>query len=96
MSTMTWLDEVMQQWPPIGAQRPYLRLAVDEETWRQAASRLADTQGTMLALWAEPDAVHLAVESEGRIGVLTLACPDRRFPSIGRLHPPAQRRLFCR
>jgi Ni,Fe-hydrogenase III large subunit len=88
---MTWLEEVMQQWPPTGAQRPYPRLAVDEETWRQAANRLADTQGTMLALWAEPNAVHLAVESAGRIGVLTLACPDRRFPSIGRLHPPAQR-----
>jgi Ni,Fe-hydrogenase III large subunit len=86
---MTLLEEVMQERPPIGMQRPHPRTVVDEETWHRAAGQLADLQCTLLGLWAEPEMVHLALEAAERIGVLSLACPDKRFPSIGRLHPPA-------
>jgi Ni,Fe-hydrogenase III large subunit len=41
-------------------------------------------------MWGETDAVHMALES-GSIGVLTLACPDKRFPSVASVHPPALR-----
>ena len=34
--------------------------------------------------------MHMALESQS-IGVLTLACPDKRFPSVARVHPPALR-----
>jgi len=88
---MAWLDELTRETPPEGGQRPHPRLLVDRATWQRAAGHLAEGQGTLLGLWGEPDAVHLALEEAGRIAVLTLACPDRRFPSVGRLHPPALR-----
>jgi Ni,Fe-hydrogenase III large subunit len=35
--------------------------------------------------------VHMALDDGGELGVLSLICEDRRFPSVGRLHPPASR-----
>jgi Ni,Fe-hydrogenase III large subunit len=45
----------------------------------------------MLSLWGDADTVHLAVLEDETAGILTLACPAGRFPSVGRLHPPALR-----
>ncbi len=47
----------------------------------------------MLGLWADASAVHLALcNAEGStVGVLSLPCPDGRFPSIGQYHSPAIR-----
>ena len=59
--------------------------------WQLAARQLAAGEGRLLSLWGEPDAVHMALEENGGIGVLSLACPHKRFPSVGRLHPPALR-----
>jgi Ni,Fe-hydrogenase III large subunit len=88
---MAWLDDVMRQRRSSGIQRPHPRAVVDEETWRLAGRQLAAGEGRLLGLWGEPDAVHMALAEDGGIGVLSLACPHRRFPSIGRLHPPALR-----
>jgi Ni,Fe-hydrogenase III large subunit len=79
---MGWLNDTLQ-----GGRR----VAVDEAGWNEAAERIAAGEGTLLSLWGETDAVHLAVLEEDRIGVLTLPCPTQRFPSIGRVHPPALR-----
>ena len=88
---MGWLDDVMRQRRLSGIQRPYPRAVVDAEAWRRAAGKLAAGEGRLLALWGEPDAVHMAVEEDGAIGVLTLGCPNKRFPSVGLIHPPALR-----
>lgn len=73
--------------------RPWPRLAVDAEQWRAAASELSTGRWTLVALWAEPDVVHMAVlePATGRLAILSLACPDGHFPSVGRVHPPAIR-----
>lgn len=57
----------------------------------QAAARLAAAEITLLGLWGEPDRVHLAWLDGGHLHHLTQACPDGRYPSIGRLHAPAIR-----
>jgi Ni,Fe-hydrogenase III large subunit len=88
---MVWLQELLSELPPAGAQRPHPRFAADAAMWRRVLGHLSEGHCTLLGLWGEPDAVHLAVESEGFIAVLTLACPDQRYPSVGRLHPPALR-----
>jgi Ni,Fe-hydrogenase III large subunit len=88
---MAWLEKVMQLRPPTGIQRPYLRTVVDEDTWRQTGNELAEMHCTLLGLWGEPDAVHLAIQENGGIGVLSLACAGKSFPSIARQHPPALR-----
>jgi Ni,Fe-hydrogenase III large subunit/Ni,Fe-hydrogenase III component G len=88
---MTWLQETMQRGRPAGTARVHPRAIIDEVAWIEAGEQLASGRGTMLGLWSDTDAVHLVVLDDGRLGVLTLACPTGRFPSIGRLHPPALR-----
>jgi Ni,Fe-hydrogenase III large subunit len=88
---MVWLEELLRELPPAGAQQPHPRFAADATMWRRILGHLSEGHCTLLSLWGEPDAVHLAVESEGFIAVATLACPDQRFPSVGRVHAPALR-----
>jgi Ni,Fe-hydrogenase III large subunit len=66
---------------------------VDADEWRRAASELAAGRWTLLAHWAEPQVVHMAILEDGskRLAVLSLPCPKGDFPSIGRLHPAAIR-----
>src|SRR5499427_74685 len=77
----------------IAGHRPFPRLVVDEDGWRFAASQLSAGSWTLLGLWGDTDAVHMAVLDEGahEIAVVTIPCPDGRFPSVGALHPAAIR-----
>ena len=45
----------------------------------------------LLSLWGEADCVHMALldEAQGTVGIISLDCPDRRYPSVGLHHPPA-------
>jgi Ni,Fe-hydrogenase III large subunit len=73
---------------------PWPRVLVDPGLWRDAADRLADGSVSLLSEWGEPGWVHMAVldtAAELPLAVLSLACPDNRFPSVGAVHPPAIR-----
>ncbi len=66
--------------------------------WDDTAARLAAGEATLLGLWGEPGAVHLAVLEGAESGAsgpvirhLIRACPDGRYPSISRVHAPALR-----
>ena len=66
------------------------------DAWRRAASELSAGRATLLGLWGDADPaplVHMAVAdaAAGEILVVSLACPDQKFPSVGALHPPAIR-----
>jgi Ni,Fe-hydrogenase III large subunit len=78
---------------PVAQHRPWPRFVVTETTWRAACAALAKGEATLLGLWGEPAGVHLALldDSMRDVAVLSLDCPDRRFPSVGALHPPAIR-----
>ena len=67
--------------------------AVTEGDWSRARSQLAEGRWDLVALWGEPDSVHLAVRdtASNEFATATLACPDGRYPSIGQMHPPAIR-----
>jgi len=69
------------------------RTTVTEDGWRQTTARLADGSLTLLALWADGTDVYMAHrdETSGAIGVVTYACTDGTFPSVGAQHPPAIR-----
>jgi Ni,Fe-hydrogenase III large subunit len=69
------------------------RIIVDEEAWRRIARELAAGNATLLGLWAEQTAVHMAMldEREGAILVASLQCGEGRYPSVGAVHPPAVR-----
>jgi Ni,Fe-hydrogenase III large subunit/Ni,Fe-hydrogenase III component G len=73
--------------------RPWPRVIVDREIWNAIAGQLAEGQATLLGLWGEAQSVHMALRGEqpNDITVVSLECPDGRFPSVGRLHAPAIR-----
>jgi len=54
---------------------------------------MAAGRWTLLGLWGDTGAVHMAVldEPAGGIAVVTIECPQGSFPSVGALHPPAIR-----
>jgi Ni,Fe-hydrogenase III large subunit len=61
--------------------------------WTQAAQRLQTEQASLLSLWGEPGRAHMAVidNQSHEVALLQYECEANRFPSIGRLHPPAIR-----
>ena len=82
--------------------RPWPRIVVTADAWRRAANELAAARATLLALWGDADPaplVHMALSdaATGEILVASLACADKKFPSIGAFHPPAIRleRAVC-
>ena len=75
----------------VESHRPYPRLVVDEDGWRSVASQLAAGYWTLLGLWGDVGAVHMAVLDGSDVAVVTIECPNDRFPSVGALHPPAIR-----
>jgi Ni,Fe-hydrogenase III large subunit len=77
----------------IDAHRPWPRAVVSEESWCLAVRELVDGHATLLGLWADANAVNLAMldEAPGDIAVLTFQCADNKFPSVGALHPAALR-----
>jgi Ni,Fe-hydrogenase III large subunit len=89
---MTALADLLPQNRWIAQHRPWPRALLAPEGWGAAAERLAAGELTLLGLWGEADAVHMALldEPEGAIGIASLACRDA-FPSVGRQHPPAIR-----
>jgi Ni,Fe-hydrogenase III large subunit len=66
---------------------------VSREVWGRAVAALVDGSLTLLGLWGEPDAVHMALLGTGfrDAAVLTVAPEDNRYPSVGAQHPPAIR-----
>jgi Ni,Fe-hydrogenase III large subunit len=77
----------------IAGHRPHPRLVVNEDGWRFITSQLSAGYWTLLSLWGDTGAVHMAVldASAGEIAVVTMPCPGGHFPSVGALHPPAIR-----
>ncbi len=90
---MSALADIMQAGRRVESHRPWPRVIVDEAGWRVAAGQLAEGKRTLLGLWADAAAVHLALldERAADIAVITRECPERRFPSVGLLHPAAIR-----
>ncbi len=89
--TATQLPDVIRAGRCVVNHFPWPRAIVNADAWRQATSQLSGGRWTLLALWAEHEQVHMAVEDGGRIGVLSFVCEGGRFPSVGQSHPPAMR-----
>jgi Ni,Fe-hydrogenase III large subunit len=69
------------------------RTDVTEDGWGQAIDRLAGGSQTLLGLWGDAGAVHMALfdEKTSDIAVLSYACKNGQYPSVGARHPPAIR-----
>jgi Ni,Fe-hydrogenase III large subunit len=75
----------------VEAHRPWPRAVVGAETWTQVAADLAAGRLSLLGLWGEPAAVHMAVLDEGGVAVVSLDSEDGTFPSVAAVHAPARR-----
>ena len=69
------------------------RRTVSDQGWREAVARLASGKTTLLGLWGDAPNVQMALidESAGAVELLTYACVDGQYPSVGAQHPPALR-----
>lgn len=96
---MPSLIDLMPEGHRVPHHSPWPRVGVDAHVWNFAANELAQGRWTLLGLWGEPTTVHMAVMDEptAETAVVSLDCPDRRYPSVGQHHPPAIRleRAIC-
>ncbi len=91
---MAALSDIIGNGRRVEAHRPWPRIVVSSDLWQAAVRQFVDAGATMLGLWGEPGAVHLALTDEppSEVAVVTLDCPTGgKFPSVGALHPPAIR-----
>jgi Ni,Fe-hydrogenase III large subunit len=70
------------------------RAEVTEDGWREAIDQLAAGSRTLLGLWGDPPDVHMALlldETTNDVTVISYACQNKSYPSVGAKHPPAIR-----
>jgi Ni,Fe-hydrogenase III large subunit len=92
-ATMPRLTDLTRSGRSVERHAPFRRAVVGADVWISAGEQLAAGELGLLDLWGEPEVVHIAVLDMAAvdIAVLSLECPDGRYPSIGRLHSPALR-----
>jgi Ni,Fe-hydrogenase III large subunit len=90
---MTDLIAFVRDCSLVSRHRPWPRLELDAATWRRMAVQLADEAWELLGLWAETDAVHVALRDPepGTLVVLSCACPEGAFASLAAARPGALR-----
>jgi Ni,Fe-hydrogenase III large subunit len=74
-------------------QRPWPRVIVGDDGWLAAIEYLTSGRATLLGLWGEPAAVHMALLSAdlAEIAVVSLQCDNGKFISVAARHLPALR-----
>jgi Ni,Fe-hydrogenase III large subunit len=90
---MPALTDLLAEGEPAPNHRPWPRTLIEPARWSFAIAQLAEGNWTLMGLWGEPETAHMALldDETGDLGVVSLDCPDRRYPSVGRFHPPAIR-----
>jgi Ni,Fe-hydrogenase III large subunit/Ni,Fe-hydrogenase III component G len=98
MTRFVTLFDLPRELDPVAVHRPWPRVIVDEATWTAVARKIGTGHGSLLGLWSDTDAVHLALLTEhpvegkdSRFTVVTLLCPQGRFPSVAAHVPHAAR-----
>jgi Ni,Fe-hydrogenase III large subunit len=89
----TKLHEFIRAGRMVDSHHPWPRAVVNADQWQRAARGLASGAWTLLGLWGDVEQVYMALSDEARhdIAVLSVVCDNKRFPSVGRMHPPAIR-----
>jgi Ni,Fe-hydrogenase III large subunit len=87
---------------PVAGEMPWPRFELPGEAeWIAIAEALGRGEGDLVALFADETAVHMAIRGPVALppgsAIVSLKVPERRFPSVGRFHPPAIRmeRTIC-
>ncbi|RJF77425.1 hydrogenase expression protein HypE [Azospirillum cavernae] len=82
---------------PAPNHRPWPRHVTDRAGWRLLIDHLGQNNWSLLGLWGDRAAdglsVHAALREDlsGDVGLVSLPCPDGRFPSLSAVRPAAIR-----
>ncbi len=87
------LAELLADGLRVEVQHPWPRVIVAPGTWNATAEGLASGRLTLLGLWSDGAAVHMALLNEKPfdLAVMTLENTVGGYPSIGAVHGPAIR-----
>ncbi len=88
---MSARDALIARGAPVSGHRPWPRVVVDADGWRDVIAALAAGELTLVSEWGETGMVHMAVVDDGGLATVSLAASDGHFPSVGASHPPAIR-----
>jgi len=90
---MPQIAEMIDIAPAAFRGQPMPRRTVTAAQWDQAAGEAAGGTLTLLSLWATQGAVQMALLDPARrtVGIIGIDVRGGKFPSVGRLHAPAQR-----
>jgi Ni,Fe-hydrogenase III large subunit len=90
---MEALSAILTSGRMIARHSPFPCSVIDAAAWQHAADRLAAGDWSLLGLWGEVGRAHMAILHAGEppVTVLSLDCPDGRYPSVGAVHAPAIR-----
>jgi len=90
---MPSLADLIREGERVDGHRPWPRVSVDPTVWSFTAGQLAQGHWTLLGLWGEAKAVHMALLDgpTGAVGVVSLDCPEGWYPSVAARHAPALR-----
>ncbi len=93
MAMATDIAALLADQAPLPGHEPWPRYQVDALLWTDIGRLLGAGEGDLLGLWAERDAVHLALRAPTLPSpcVISLPVTDGAFPSIGHHHAPAIR-----
>jgi Ni,Fe-hydrogenase III large subunit/Ni,Fe-hydrogenase III component G len=88
---VTVLDDIAKSGCKVEARRPWPRVVVHKDLWRSAIQDLTESRLTLLGLWGDKKAAHMALLDEGGADITVITVEDPSFPSVGKLHAPAIR-----
>ena len=90
---MMSLRETMRSGREARHSKPWPRRVIDQTGWLRAIREISKGQGDLLSLWSDGAEVHMAIldHESSEIGLVSVECPDGRFPSVSHLYPPAMR-----
>jgi len=80
--------------PPVEGHRPFARFALDRAGWTRMIELLeVHRDWSLLGLWGEAATIHasLRADDSGDVVIVSLACPEGRFPSLSAVRPGAIR-----
>nr|WP_173983948.1 nickel-dependent hydrogenase large subunit [Magnetospirillum sp. SS-4] len=92
MGHVTLLD-FLSSGQPVPGHRPFPRFRLDLRAWRAMVAQMAMAEWSVMAMWGEPDEVHVALRDDdsGEVAVASHPCPEFWFPSLSRARPAAIR-----
>jgi len=90
---MSTLSDILSAGRVASTHRGAPRAVVSGDIWSAASRHLAGGHLTLLGLWGDAGAVHMALLAENpvEIGVVSFECTHGYFPSVGAVHAPAIR-----